>query len=169
MGRLPYELIDLFQEINRESFGGMLPAPHLTWNPRLRTSAGRFRPGRRSHHPIKAEIEIATYLADEVDAFEHIRNTLAHEMIHYWLWYRRRPYGHTAEFHQKMQEFGDIRYNPVPRQRPYKYIYTCPGCSREVPARKRLGTVACRACCDEHTDGKYHPRFKMDMKDANSA
>lgn len=163
------DLAVLFEALNREHFGGDLPCPKLSWNSRLRTSAGRFRPGSRLRRWIAPEIEIATYLQGIEDAFEHIRNTMAHEMIHYWLWYRKRPYGHTPEFHEKMREFGDIRYNPVPKQRPYKYIYTCPGCQRDVPARKRLGTVACRACCDEHSNGRYHPRFRMVIKDADSA
>src|SRR4051794_27291054 len=100
-------LESLFEEINAAHFDSFLVVPTLTWNSRLRSSAGRFVPGSRKFFlEIPARIEVASYLLGEENALEHIRDTLAHEMIHYWLWVRHRPYGHTAEFLIKMRVMG---------------------------------------------------------------
>jgi predicted SprT family Zn-dependent metalloprotease len=106
-------------------------------------------------------IEIASYLLEEPNAAALVADTLGHEMIHYWLWVRRRPYGHTPEFWQKMELMGVNRYNTVPRARPYRYIYVCPGCEGKYPARKRLGVLACARCCKQHGDGRFDARFKL--------
>ncbi len=155
-------LLDCFEQINRGHFDGFLEAPVLRWNSRLRSSAGRFIPGSRKHPdrypPI---IEIASYLLVESECAKYILDTLAHEMIHFWLWTMHRPYGHTTEFHNKMRIMGVSRYNPVPRVRPPKYIYRCPACNQEFPARRTLGALACAKCCKRHTNGRYDPRFKL--------
>lgn len=161
-----HDLLSLFELINRDHFDGFLEAPVLRWNPRLRSSAGRFIPGtrpgsRRFFHPVSPAIEIASYLVTEERAAELIADTLAHEMIHYWLWVRRKPYGHTAEFHSKMNLMGVSRYNPVPRSRPYKYVYLCGTCETEFPARRKLGPLACAKCCRKHSGGRYDARFKL--------
>lgn len=153
----------LFQEISAQWFDGMLAAPLFQWNSRLRASAGRFVPGsrgfmRRRSLPV---IEVATYLLEEERAEELVKDTLAHEMIHYWLWLRGRPYGHTGEFLRKMRQMGVSRYNPVPRVRPHKYLYHCGHCKKEFRSRKRLGPLACSECCKQHSGGVYDSRFKL--------
>jgi predicted SprT family Zn-dependent metalloprotease len=155
-------LLEYFIEINRLHFDGFLEAPALVWNSRLRSSAGRFVPGsRRFFREFPAKIEVASYLAQELDADKLIRDTVAHEMIHYWLWVRRRPYGHTTEFLVKMREMGVSRYNPVPRVRPVKYLYQCNSCQKTFPARRKLGVLACASCCKLYAQGRYDPRFKL--------
>jgi predicted SprT family Zn-dependent metalloprotease len=106
-------------------------------------------------------IEIASYLLSEADCAKYIVDTLAHEMIHFWLWVRNQPYGHTPEFYAKMKQMGVSRYNPVPRVKPPKYIYRCPACHQEFPARRALGVLACAKCCKKHAGGKYDSRFKL--------
>jgi predicted SprT family Zn-dependent metalloprotease len=159
------ELVQLFEEINSRHFDGFLDPPKLKWNRRLRSSAGRFVPGARPWSIWAAErpptIEIASYLLQEANALDLIRDTLAHEMIHYWLWVRRKPYGHTPEFWDKMTVMGVSRYNPVPRVRPYRYLYRCKGCRGEFPARRKLGLLACARCCKEHAGGRFDPRFEL--------
>jgi SprT-like protein len=160
----PPDLKTLFDEINAQHFESLLDLPNFRWNSRLRSSAGRFMPGSRKLWALsyeKAVIEVASYLLDEKNSFELIRDTLAHEMIHYWLWLRRRPYGHTDEFYQKMTEMGVSRYNPVPRTRPYKYLYRCPECMKEFKTRRKLGPLACAQCCRQHSRGKFDSRFKL--------
>jgi SprT-like protein len=158
------ELRQAFEEINRSHFDGFLEAPTLRWNSRLRSSAGRFFPGfRRLWKERPAAIEIASYLCEEPNSSALIRDTLAHEMIHYWLWIRRRPYGHTLEFSQKLKLMGVSRYNTVPRQRPYKYVYTCRSCAGEFKARRKLGPLACARCCKTHNGGRYDPRFRLEL------
>ena len=156
------DLPEMFETLNRDCFAGVLSPLPITWNSRLRTTAGRFVSGHRKlFRQRPPRIEIASYLLEETNAEELIRDTLAHEMIHYWLWARRRPFGHTAEFYAKMRELGVSRYNPVPRQRPYKYLYKCPSCTKAFPARRRLALMACRTCCDEKSGGRYDSRFKL--------
>lgn len=156
---------EIFDEINLTHFDGFLERPTLVWNSRLRASAGRFFPGSRKYadrYPPK--IEVASYLQEEAESQRHIKDTIAHEMIHYWLWVRRRPYGHTEEFWQKMTQMGVSRYNPVPRLRAYKYVYACPSCEREFPSRRKLGTLACLQCCKRHAHGRFDRRFVLLFK-----
>ncbi len=165
------DLYPLFHELNHKFFDGRLPEPVLKVNARLRATAGRFIPGGRIGFlrvPRPAVIEIAEYLFEEEE--RHLRDTMAHEMIHYWLWVRRRPYGHTREFLVKMRQIGATRYNPVPRLKPARYLYACPHCSKEMPARRKLGNVACLHCCRTHARGQYDVRFRLTLvRDAKNA
>lgn len=156
------DLLTLFQQINQTHFNGFLDPPVLKWNSRLRSSAGRFIPGSRKFiFSCPPQIELASYLREEANAAFLISDTLAHEMIHYWLWVRRRPYGHSAEFYTKMEEMGCSRYNSVPRTRPYKYLYRCDSCQKEFPAKRKLGVLACARCCKTYSQGKYDARFRL--------
>jgi predicted SprT family Zn-dependent metalloprotease len=158
----PDFLVTLFSENNRIHFDGFLDEPTLLWNPRLRTSAGRFIPGSRKFpESFPAKIEVASYLCQEIDARSLINDTLAHEMIHYWLWIRRRSYGHTPEFLLKMKSMGVSRYNSVPCLRTPKYFYQCVNCKKDFSARKKLGPLACSDCCKRFANGQYDPRFKL--------
>jgi predicted SprT family Zn-dependent metalloprotease len=158
----------LYEKLNQQHFGGILGKPKLKWNSRLRSSAGRFAPMPRrvflnrliAHRD--PTIEIASYLLDHPDSPHHITDTLAHEMIHYWLWDRGRPFGHTEEFHRKLKEIGATRYNLAPKFIPHKYEYRCPNCDYVYRAKKRLGgNRACKACCRAHGNGRYDPRFQI--------
>ena len=156
------ELLSHFEQINEAYFEGFLEAPVLRWNSRLRSSAGRFIPGsRRFFLEAPPVIEIAKYLLEENECAALVADTLGHEMIHYWLWVRRQPYGHTPAFWDKMTLMGVSRYNTVPRARPYRYIYRCSSCAHEFFARKKLGDLACAACCKQFSGGKFDSRFKL--------
>jgi len=154
----------LFQEVNEKHFDGFLDVPELVWNPRLRSAAGRFIPGsRKFFRQAPPKIEIASYLQNEEGAEALIRDTMAHEMIHLWLWVRRKPYGHTEEFLVKMRAMGTTRYNPVPKLRGPKYIYRCPACTKDFPARRKLGVLACLDCCKKESGGRFDRRFKLEL------
>ncbi len=170
--RLPHDAMERverwFAEINALHFDAFLDPPVFRFNSRLRSSAGRFIPGVRSGSRIfvggrPPVIELATYLFEEQEAEKYLKDTLAHEMIHLWLWVRRRPYGHTDEFWTKMEAMGVSRYNPVPRIRPPRYVYGCPACRTEYPARRKLGPLACARCCREHAGGRYDVRFRLSL------
>lgn len=165
------DLLPLFQEINERAFDGFLDPPVLKWNSRLRASAGRFIPGsRKFFREAPPTIEIATYLLTEAQARDLILDTLGHEMIHYWLWVRRKPYGHTAEFLEKMRQMGVSRYNSVPKTRPFRYVYQCGNCHKEFPVKRRLGVLACADCCKKYSNGKFDRRFELSLaKDLSSA
>lgn len=154
----------VFQTLNEQHFKAVLPHPILKWNSRLRATAGRFTPGTRVPFlPETAVIEIASYLQGIENGAKHVQDTMLHEMIHYWLWFRHRPYGHTKEFYAKMRATGAKRYNPVPIEQKVKYRYHCPSCKSDYPARRRLGIVACSKCCKQYNKGRYHPRFQLEM------
>ena len=158
-------LEQVFEKVNRRHFDGFLDPPVLRWNSRLRSSAGRFIPGSRMFFASRPSfIEVASYLQQEESAAALIEDTMAHEMIHYWLWVRRRPYGHGSEFHTKMKLMGVSRYNPVPKTKGPKYVYQCPVCETEFPTRRKLGVLACARCCREHSHGKFDSRFKLEMR-----
>ena len=142
-----------------KAFDGELPIPEIRWNSRLQTTAGRFIP--ETENPI---IEVANYLLEEENAELLIRDTVGHEMIHYWLWVKNLPYGHTSDFYEKMEEIGVSRYNPVPRHRPFKHCYACDHCDQKIWVRRRLKVAACAACCNQHSSGKYHARFKLRLE-----
>jgi SprT-like protein len=164
------QLADIFEKINQESFDGFLDVPALRWNSRLRSSAGRFIPGRRRFwEECPPVIEIASYLLEEAQAEDLIYDTLAHEMIHYWLWVRRKPYGHTPEFLAKMKAMGVSRYNQVPRTRPFKYLYRCPSCQKDFPAKRKLGVLACANCCKRFANGKFDRRFELVLQQVLSS
>lgn len=153
------DLENLFHDLNGRFFSGSLSICVLQYNSRLRSSAGRFSGSRRTG----ARIEIASYLLELPEAHHWVRDTLGHEMIHYWLWARRRPYGHTAEFYAKMNEMGVSRYNSVPKRSPAKYIYRCPGCRTEFKAWRRLRPSACLMCCRQFSAGRFDARFRLEM------
>ncbi len=161
----------IFAELNAQHFQGELPPLPLRWNSRLRSSAGRFVPGSRNPlFPRLSEIEIATYLRDLPDGEFHIRDTLLHELVHYFLWQKKRPYGHTAEFKAILKRVGARRYNPVPRLTPVKYIYRCPHCATTIPARRKIRASACASCCKKFNGGYYADKFRLQLdKDAKSA
>jgi predicted SprT family Zn-dependent metalloprotease len=163
---VPPKVLDLdsmFDELNRIHFDGFLDWLPVVLNSRLRSSAGRFIPGSRKwfmEYPPK--IELASYLFKEPNAEALVRDTLGHEMIHYWLWVRRKPYGHTAEFYAKMRQMGVSRYNPVPRTRTYKWLYLCMNCQERFPTRRRLvKALACAKCCKKFAQGRYDSRFAL--------
>ncbi len=157
-------LESIFHELNQAHFGGHLPLPRLCWNDRLSSTAGRFTPGSRNPlRPRKPEIEVASYLLDVPDGEQHVSDTVLHEMIHFYLWAAGKPYGHTEEFHRIMKRVGAKRFNPVPKTRPYKHLYECPGCRRKIPARRRIAPSACLDCCNKHSGGRYDRRFRLEL------
>ena len=150
-------LTQLFSDINQTHFDGFLEVPTLAWNGRLRSTSGRFTPGK------PPQIEVASYLVKAPDAEALCRDTLAHEMIHYWLWVMGLPYGHTDRFLNKLNEMGASRYNRNPYPLASRYIYRCQGCHKEFPVRKKLGRLACQDCCQRYGDGRFDGRFQLSL------
>lgn len=161
------DLEEIFQSLNAQHFDGSLELPVLKWNGRLRIAAGRFIPGKRQFFQTKTPvIEIASYLKSEDQSFRHVWDTMGHEMIHYWLWSEKKPYGHTKEFKEKMKSMGVTRYNPVPKRRAYKYIYICPQCEQTFPTRKKMNPpLACRKCCQNFNEGAYDSKYMLRLQE----
>ena len=165
------DLVRVFDQINHAHFEGFLDPLNLSWNPRLRSSAGRFIPISRrliSEGELPT-IEVATYLQSEAQAATLIADTMGHEMIHYWLWERGRPYGHTPEFLAKMQQMGVSRYNHAAHTRSYRYLYRCKSCGKDFPAYQRLGVLACAECCKQFANNQFDDRFQLQLCQKGSA
>ncbi len=155
-------LEEIFHQLNEKHFGSALPKPRLLWNSRLRSSAGRFCPGSRNPlKPKMPEIEVASYLSEHEDSVVHITDTLLHEMVHYYLWFQKKPYGHTPEFHQILKRVGARRYNPIPKLSPVKYWYECRQCRKKIPARRKIRTSACADCCKSYNRGYFSEKFLL--------
>ena len=157
------DLLAIFQEINATHFDCFLEPPVLRWNARLRSSAGRFVPGSRKPwggYSRPPAIEIAGFVR-ELDA--ELKDTIGHEMIHYWLWCRGQPYGHTPEFYRKMKAMGVSRFHTLITGKSPRHVYKCPECAKEFRMKRRIikKGLACKGCCEKLADGKYHPRFKL--------
>ncbi|MFZ9594679.1 MAG: SprT-like domain-containing protein [Bdellovibrionia bacterium] len=154
------DLVQIFNEINDAHFDGFLDPPQLLWNARLSSTAGRFIPGKRKMlESFPAQIEVASFLLNYPDALERVQDAVAHEMIHYWLWVRHQPYGHTPDFLAKMKLMGVSRYHSLKSR--LRYQYSCPHCKKKFESKTRLGPLACELCCKQFSEGRYDPRFGL--------
>ena len=98
------ELIyETFDKLNKQYFRAELPYVRILWcdsfgNGEWFKQFGDFSalPGKR---PI---IRLSKKLCDEP---EKIAKTLYHEMVHFWLYINKKPWGHTREFKKKLKEF----------------------------------------------------------------
>jgi predicted SprT family Zn-dependent metalloprotease len=146
-----------YQNLNQQHFDGSLPPCQLEFSRRLVRTAAKIWPSERlirlslSYHQYYGQVEL--------------ENTLLHEMIHLWLHEQGLPSGHTSRFRQKLAEVGisdRMRALPIP-PRPYRYLYRCPTCQREVKTRRKINS----SC--GHCDKVYNPhhRFKLIQKYEN--
>jgi len=161
------DLLPLFEELNQLHFGGVLAPPLFVWNSRLRSSAGRFAPGCKFPPLRPARIEMAQYLLTIENSSHHIRDTLLHEMVHYFLWNQRKPWGHTAEFKQILKRVGASRYNTVPQRSPPRFRYKCPQCQEIYGTKRKIRPSACLPCCRKFSRGKFDRRFLLELLDHN--
>jgi hypothetical protein len=98
------ELIyEIYDKLNKEYFAGKLPYVRIIWS-------NSFGHGKYFHMygdfialPNKRPyIRLSRKLCDEP---HKIAQVLYHEMVHFWLYTNKKPWGHTKEFRIKMKEF----------------------------------------------------------------
>ena len=141
---------------------GLADAVRVSWNPRMRTSAGRaFWPAR--------VIELNPVLREFGEA--EIERTLKHELAHliaYERAGRRRILPHGPEWAAACGELGipgERACHSLPlkrRKQERKFAYVCTRCFavlRRVRPLKQA--VACAACCRSHNGGRYDARFRL--------
>lgn len=134
----------------------------VSWNPRMRTTAGRAWWPHRS-------IEMNPKIREIADA--QIWRTLKHELAHliaYERCGRRRIDPHGPEWQAACAELGipgETTYHSLPlraRRMKRNHSYACPSCltviSRVRPFRR---AVACYSCCRKFNGGMYHDRFRL--------
>lgn len=142
------QLYSLFWELNGMHFSNILPPIDLLFSLRLKTTGGQY------FKKPKRLIQISARYFEAENAWQEIRSTLGHEMVHYWLDFLGKDCGHTPEFRRKMHECGFDRYS---RLKPVgtKYVYQCPSCKIQYYRRKK-GLWSCGPCSG--------PRFKIEFK-----
>jgi SprT protein len=134
----------------------------VTWNRRLRTTAGRaWWPDRY--------IELNTRLRELPE--DETWRTLKHELAHLFAYERagrRRVQAHGPEWRVACAELGIAGESPChelpfqsSRQRR-KFAYTCPSCDETIERVRRMrGPVACYPCCVRHSGGQFDGRFRL--------
>lgn len=97
------KIYEVFDKLNKQYFNGALPYIRILWSDRFGNGKyfkqfGDFTamPGKRPF------IRLSSKLCEEP---KQMAQTLYHEMVHFWLYVNKRPWGHTKEFHDKMKEF----------------------------------------------------------------
>ena len=134
----------------------------VSWNPRMRTTAGLAC--------YRTKMVILNPKLIEVSAGE-VQRTLRHELAHLVAQARagrRRIAAHGEEWMQACVDLNipdEKRCHELPfkaRRIARKHFYQCPACStilaRVRPVKSR---VACIKCCRKHHGGKYHERFRF--------
>ena len=98
------ELIyEIYDKLNKQYFNDALPYIRILWSDsfghgKYFKQFGDFiaMPGKRPY------IRLSKKLCDEP---KRIAQTLYHEMVHFWLYASKKPWGHTKEFRKKLKEF----------------------------------------------------------------
>lgn len=169
---MPIEpLIPLFHRLNREHFGGLLSKGHepllaLRWSDgRLRRTAGLYRSGLAVASPFGREIVLSKPLLGPLPR-EATESTLCHEMIHAWVdIVLGAQESHGPHFRARMSAINKaqnrfkltVRHRfLVPSASP-RWIAFCPKCGFKSPYRRLVNNLACKACCEKHYGGIWHP------------
>jgi SprT protein len=134
----------------------------VSWNSRMRTTAGR------AWWPDRA-IELNPKLKECAE--EEIWRTLKHELAHLIAYERcgkRRIEPHGAEWQAACAELGipgEAPFHTLPfkrRRLKRNYTYVCPHCFSSIQRVKPLRrAVACYSCCRKFNGGVYHDRFRL--------
>lgn len=134
----------------------------VSWNPRMRTTAGLacYRTKQVILNPKLIEISAA-----------EVQRTLRHELAHLVAQSRagrHRISAHGAEWQEACADLGipdEKRCHDLPfktRKIARRHFYQCPECSTMLARVRPLkARVACIKCCRKHNRGKYHERFRF--------
>ncbi|MEB3306923.1 MAG: SprT family zinc-dependent metalloprotease [Cyanobacteriota bacterium] len=181
---MPLEpLLPLFHRLDREHFEASL-APlgrrlvELRWSDgRMCRTAGLYRRGRYSDGRELCEIVLSRPLLEPLPR-QATLSTLCHEMIHAWVdrvLQLREVHGpafraRMEQINRAQQEFEvSLRHRyPLPvssRQQP-RWLARCPSCGVSVPYRRRIKGLACRPCCEQHFEGRWHPSCLLEFIEA---
>lgn len=152
------QVYSLYDELNQLHFKAELPACKLELSSRLTSTAGKIWP--------KERLMRLSLPYHQRYGLEELKNTILHEQIHLWLHEKNLPSGHTATFRQKLEEVGladRLHALQMPR-RPYKYVYICPTCKRQIQTRRRIKSSCGK--CDTVFNPKHHFRLlkKLDKE-----
>ena len=124
-----------------------------TFNPRLRTTGGRYI--LQSHN---IELNKKYY---EAFGEEELIGIIKHELCHYHLHLEGKGYRHCdQDFRDLLRQVQAPRYcRPLPQQAQQKtkkvYIYVCSKCGLKYKRKKRINT-------DKYVCGRCHGKLMLD-------
>ena len=84
-----------FDHLNRFYFDNELKSVTFRLSKRMSSTYGHISPKKRL-------ITISAPYMEKVD-WKTLQKTLIHEMIHLWLYQKKKPWGHTKEFKNKLK------------------------------------------------------------------
>lgn len=134
----------------------------VTWNSRMRSTAGRafYKESKIELNPKLIEI-----------SEEEVLRTFLHELAHLVAHARtapRRILPHGAEWQQACSDLGIPHEKathslPLPRRSQSRnWHYTCSTCKEVVSrARKSTKKYACLKCCKIYNKGRYTKKFAL--------
>lgn len=137
-------------------------AVSVSWNPRMRTTAGTacYRTKAVVLNPRLIEVSV-----------DEVQRTLRHELAHLVAQSRagrRRVDAHGAEWRKACADLGipgEARCHELPfksRRMTRRHFYQCPACGTIMARVRRVkARVACLKCCRQHNGGRYHEKFRF--------
>ena len=134
----------------------------VSWNPRMRTTAGRAWWPARS-----IELNSALQTLPTLEIWRTLKHELAH-LIAYERCGRRRIDPHGPEWKLACADLGipgETTCHSLPlkgREISRNYSYACPACLTVIHrVRPMRRPVACYPCCKKFNHGTYHDRFRL--------
>lgn len=124
-------LTDYVKQVSEEDFGWSF-RHEAKWNPRLRTTGGRFFPAD-GHLDFNPKIY-------ETYGLALFRQIVRHELCHYHLYFQGRGYRHRdPEFKQLLKAVDGLRYAPkLKDQGSVVYHYHCQSCGQDYERQRRI-------------------------------
>lgn len=141
---------------------GLARRVKVSWNPRMRTTAGRaWWPDRVIElNPKLKQLEP-----------EQMWRTLKHELAHlvaYERAGRRRIQVHGPEWELACRELGiggEKPFHELPfrrRRMRKRFAYICPQCWSTIERVKKIShAVACYDCCRKFSRGQFDPKYRL--------
>ena len=128
------KLTEYVQSVSLEDFGR--PFTHQAqWNPRLRTTGGRF-------FPKDGHLDFNPKVYQEL-GLEVFRKIVRHELCHYHLYFEGKGYQHKdLAFKQLLKEVDGLRFVPPlssSNQRP-SLVYACQSCQQIYQRKRKIDT-----------------------------
>ncbi len=155
-----HKLLKWFNEFKKEfNKGKPLYLPDiLTVSNRMSKSGGYFS---YNHKNKTTSIKISM---KHWEAFgdKEVKDTLKHEMVHFWEWINFRKVGHGKNFLDMAKHVGASRHCSKLPTKMFKHVYVCPNCKYEVGTNKRyIRRHSCYFC----SQGKFNSKFEMNLKE----
>ena len=98
----------------------------------------------------------------ELNSLYDVNDTILHEVAHALA---GKQAGHGYAWKDTARSIGcsaTRTYNSKTIKQPApKWIATCPNCKREYKRMKRMKSLACAQCCNQHNFGKWSEKYVL--------